>query len=68
MEKDIKNTSYTARDLLNGLLDIPTQNLNSVELKLLRKCRLNALELFKDILIISEKIEARKKSNRINQY
>ena len=60
MLKDIKDASDISRNLLNSLLDLPVQNLNSSELKLLRKCRLNALELFRDILIISSKIESRK--------
>ena len=60
MVKNIKDASDISRNLLNSLLDLPVQNLNSSELKLLRKCRLNALELFRYILIISSKIESRK--------
>jgi len=56
----MKNISCTSRKLLNDLLDIPTQGLNSTELKLLEKCRINALELLKDILLISSKLESRK--------
>lgn len=60
MLKNIKDVSDTSRNLLNSLLDMSTEKLNSSELKLLTKCRLNALELFKDILLISSKIESRK--------
>lgn len=56
----MKHISYTSRKLLNDLLDISTQGLNSTELKLLEKCRINALELLKDILIMSSKLKSRK--------
>lgn len=60
MKNHVKIIVCLGRDLLNNLLDIPTQDLSSTELKLLNKCKLNALELFKDILVISEKIDSRK--------
>lgn len=60
MEKYMKNISCTSRKLLNDLLDVPTEGLNSTELKLIKKCSINALELLKDILIISSKLESRK--------
>ena len=56
----MENISFTSRRLLNDLLDISTQGLNHAELKLLEKCRINALELLKDILIISSKLKSRK--------
>lgn len=37
MSKYIKDISFISRNLLNGLLDMPTQDLNSAELKLLKK-------------------------------
>lgn len=60
MEKSIQHISCTSQKLLNDLLDISTKELNSNELKLLKKCRINSLELLKDILIISSKLENRK--------
>ena len=56
----MENISCTSRKLLNDLLDISTQGLNSTELKLLEKCSINALELLKDILIISSKLKSGK--------
>lgn len=56
----MENISCTSQKLLNDLLDISTQGLNSTELKLLEKCRINALDLLKDILIISSKLKSRK--------
>ena len=56
----MENISFTSRKLLNDLLDISTQGLNHAELKLLEKYKINALELLKDILIISSKLKSRK--------
>lgn len=56
----MEHISCTSRKLLNDLFDISTQGLNYTELKLLEKCRINALELLKDILIISSKLKSRK--------
>ena len=50
MEKSIQHISCTSQKLLNDLLDISTKELNSNELKLLKKCRINSLELLKDIM------------------
>ena len=57
---DMKGISDTSQKLLNDLLDLSTHDLNSTELKLLKQCRINALELLRDILIILSKVESRK--------
>lgn len=55
----LKEASSTSRNLLDSLLDISSQDFTASELKLLSKCRLNALDLFRDILVILSRSEAR---------
>lgn len=59
MEKHIKNISCIARDLFNSLLDPLIRDLNSVELKLFKKCRLSTVMTEAGpILNLSTEIEA----------
>ena len=44
---------------MTSFQDISNNNLTNSELKLLAKCRLNALDLLKDILVLLSKLESR---------
>lgn len=58
----LKNVS----DVSRNLLDLPTNDFSFSDLKLISNCRLNVLDLFRDILQILLKIEARK--NKLKKY